>query len=185
MEKGFRLNTRERLYREIEATGQAFHRLLDSIPDQTLSLPSDNPAWTIGQVLYHMSIAPRFMILDVQMISGQRWIYRLLPRIMPKRMFDWLNVRLTRFGARRITRQFLSDEYDQAQRATLEVLDSLSKTDFSKCLPYPDWDPLLTGEVTMEYLFGYIKRHFDSHEAQITNALSRGKEPTHEHSTLD
>lgn len=102
------------LRQEIEATRLAFHQLLDSIPDKAFSLPSINPAWTVGQVLYHMSIAPRLMVLDVQMIGGQRRFYRWLPRLVPKRLFDWLNVHLTRYGARKLSRQFLSDEYDRA-----------------------------------------------------------------------
>lgn len=167
------MDTRERLHQEIEATQCAFHTLLDSIPDEAFALPSDNPAWTVGQVLYHMSIAPRMMIMDVQMISGQRWIYRLIPVIVPKKLFDWLNARLTRYGAYNLSRQFLRNEYDRANTAILQVLDSLSEADFIRSQPYPDWDPLLSGEVSMEYLFGYIKRHFDSHAAQLQSVLRK------------
>jgi hypothetical protein len=167
------VNTRDRLHQEIEATRLAFHGLLDSISEDNYYLPSDNPAWTVGQVLYHMSLAPRFMILDAQMIGRQRWIYRLIPRIFPKRLFDWLNAHLTRFGARKLSCQLLGEEYDRGHSATLRALDSLSEADFAKSLPYPDWDPLLTGEVTMEYLFGYIKRHFDSHAEQIEKGIQR------------
>jgi hypothetical protein len=106
------------------------------------------------------------------MIGGQRWIYRLAPRLVPKRLFDWLNAHLTRHGARRVSRQFLVKEYDRAYEAVLRVLDSLPEADFARSLPYPDWDPLLCGEVTMEYLFGYLKRHFDSHAAQIEKIMS-------------
>ena len=161
----------DRLRREIEDTRLAFHRLLDSLPDEAFSLPSGNPAWTIGQVLYHMSLAPRFMVLDVQMVGGQRWLYRIVPRIFPKRLFDWLNARLTRLGAGSPSRQFLAAEYDRANATILKVLESLSAEELSRHMPYPDWDPLLTGEVSMEYLFGYVKRHFDSHAAQIRQAL--------------
>jgi hypothetical protein len=164
-------DTRERLRAEIEDTRLAYHRLLESVPDETFSRPSTNPAWTIGQVLYHMSLAPRFMVLDVQMIGGRRWLYRIVPRIFPKRLFDWLNARLTRLGAGNPPRQFLAAEYDRASAVILKVLESLPAEDFGKHMPYPDWDPLLTGEVSMEYLFGYVKRHFDSHAAQIRRAL--------------
>lgn len=167
------MTTHDCLRQEIEDTRQAFHRLLDSIPDEAFSLPSDNPAWTVGQVLYHMSIAPRMMILDVQMISGQRWIYRLLPLLVPKRLFDWLNVRLTRRGARRVSRQFLSKEYDRAHNTAVGALDALPEADLSKSLVYPNWDPLLSGEVTLEYLFGYVRRHFESHAAEIINAIQK------------
>ncbi len=179
------VSTRDRLRLEIVATHQAFHRLLASLPDEAFSQPSSNPAWTNGQILYHMSIAPRLMILDVQMISGKRWIYRLLPYLMPERVFNWLNVRLTRYGARHISRQFLSDEYDRAHTTILRVLDTLSEADFAKSMPYPDWDVLLSGEVTMEYLFGYIKRHFDSHKIQIEDAFVRRKEDVNESPTLN
>lgn len=170
------MNTREHLRQEIIDTQNAFHALLEAIPDEAFTLPSDNPAWTVGQVLYHMSIAPRMMVLDVQMIGGQRWIYRLIPIIMPKKVFDWLNARLTRYGARRLSRQFLRHEYDRANDAILQVLDSLSEEDFSRSQPYPDWDPLLSGEVSMKYLFGYIKRHFNSHKVQIQSAIRKENE---------
>lgn len=165
------MNTKVQLRQEIEATQKAFHTLLDSIPNEAFSLPSDNPAWTVGEVLYHMSIAPRMMVLDVQAISSHQWVFRLIPKIFPKQLFDWLNARLTRYGALKLSRQFLADEYDRANLTILKVFDSLDDADFTRCVPYPDWDPLLTGDVTMEYLFGYIKRHFDSHAAQIRHAL--------------
>jgi hypothetical protein len=167
------LKTRERLHQEIETTRNKFHHLLDSIPDEAFSLPSANPAWTVGEVLYHMSIAPRFMVLDVRMISQHQWMYKLIPKIFPKRLFDWLNARLTRYGARNLSRQFLSEQYEQANTTALQVLDSLSEEDLSKSVQYPDWDPLLTGKVSMVYLFEYIKRHFDSHAAQIESAIQR------------
>jgi hypothetical protein len=113
------------------------------------------------------------MVLGVQMIGGRRRIYRLVTRIFPQRLFDRLNARLIRFGAGNPSRQFLAAEYDRADAAILKVLESLPAEDFYKHMPYPDWDPLLSGEVSMEYLFGYIKRHFDSHAAQIRQALPR------------
>ena len=64
------MSTREKLPLEIEATKMAFHKLLDSIPVEAYDLPSDNPAWTVGEVLYHMSIAPRMLGKDVKMIKS-------------------------------------------------------------------------------------------------------------------
>jgi hypothetical protein len=167
------VNTRERLQQEIESTRVAFHRLLDSLPEEALSLPSDNPAWNIRQVLYHIAIIPRYMIVEVVMIRRQIWLYQLLPRLIPKGLFDWLNARLTRVGARRKSRQDLAEEYDRSYRAAFQALDSVDDADFDKSLYYPLWDPLLAGNVTVEYLFGYIKRHFDSHAAQIEKAIRK------------
>jgi hypothetical protein len=161
------MSLREQIHNEIVETRLRFHQLLDRIPDKALYMPSDNPAWTIGEVLYHMSIAPRFVILDVRMISGQRWVYRLISRIVPKSLFDWLNSRLTRFGARNFSRQFLASEYDKAHEIAIKALDGIADEDFEKSMSYPDWKPMLSGEVTLEKLFHYVKNHFDEHAADI------------------
>ena len=103
------MDTRERLLQEIESTRAAFHRLLDSLPEEALSLPSDNPAWNIRQVLYHITVIPRYMIVEVVMIRRQVWLYQLLPRLIPKGLFDWLNARVTRPGASGKSRQQLAE----------------------------------------------------------------------------
>lgn len=165
------MSIREELQQEIEETRQAFHALLASIPDEAFDLPSDNPAWTIGEVLYHMSIAPRMLGTDVKMIVKQSWLYKIIPTVIPKKLFDWINKHLTRWGARNLTREFLKEEYDQAHAATLKALDEVDDSDFKKKLNYPDWDPLLSGEVTLERLFRYVKVHFDSHAAEIRKRI--------------
>lgn len=166
------MSTRERLRQEIEATQVVFHALLDSISDEDFSRPSGNPAWTIGEVLYHSSITPRLLWVEARMLTRQnRLFYGLVTVLMPKKLFDWINIRLTRYGARKLSRQFLSSEYDKSTAATLRVLDATAEEDFAKSMHYPDVDPMLSGEVTLEYLFGYVKRHFDSHAAQIQSAL--------------
>ena len=161
------MSTKEVLRQEIEETKVRFHELLDFVPDEAFSLPSDNPAWTVGEVLYHMSIAPRNLGKDVKMIMGQSWLYRLFPKIMPKALFNWGNKHLTRYGARQLSREFLARKYDEAHNLTIKALDSLDETDFTKHVEYPDWDPMLSGDVTLERLFHYIKAHFESHDAQI------------------
>jgi hypothetical protein len=47
----------------------------------------------------------------------------------------------------------------------------VSDTDFTKSARYPGWDPLLSGEVTLQELFGYVAAHFRAHEEQIRRAL--------------
>jgi len=162
---------REAIRQEIEATRTSFQELLASIPDEAFSLPSDNPAWTVGEVLYHMSIAPRFLSKDVKMITNQNWMYRIIPVLIPKQLFDWLNKKLTKYGARKLSREFLAVEYDKAHQATLIALGEVKETDFKKKLNYPDWDPLLSGEVTLERLFRYVKVHFDAHAAEIPKRI--------------
>jgi hypothetical protein len=171
------VSTRDELRQEIEATRVEFHKLLDSIPVETYGLPSDNPAWTVAEVLYHMSIAPRLLGKDAKMIIRQSWLLRLIPIILPRRLFDWANKELTRYGARNASPEFLAKKYDRAHSATIEALNEVEERDFAKKLYYPDWDPLLSGEVTLERLFHYVKAHFDSHAEQLKRQVAASREP--------
>ncbi len=166
------MDTRERLRAEIEATRAAFHQLLAEVPASAYRLPSDNPAWTIGDVLFHMSLAPRLLGADLKLILTFNWAYRLIPVVVPRALFDGLNARLTRFGARRPSRAFFAAAYDRAHRATLRALDSVPEGAWQRQVFYPAWDPLLSGAVTVERLFHYVQRHFDSHAAQIRARLT-------------
>lgn len=160
------------LLQEIEETRLRFHQLLDSLPDEAFGQPSSNPAWSIGELLYHMSIAPRFMVADVAIVLKRPFLLTLLPKLFPEQLFHWLNARLTRYGARHLNRQFLANEYDKAHKRILQTFNRLDEADLQKSVHYPDWDPLLAGNVTLAYLFGYIKRHFDSHAADINSQIT-------------
>lgn len=152
---------------EIEETRKRFHQLLDSLPDEAFGQPSSNPAWTIGELLYHMSIAPKMMVADVAIVLKRPFLLTLLPKLFPEWLFHWLNARLTWYGARHLNRQFLANAYDKAHNQILQTLQRLDEADLQKSVHYPNWDPLLAGNVTLATLFGYIKRHFDSHAADI------------------
>ncbi|MBN2392864.1 MAG: DinB family protein [Anaerolineae bacterium] len=165
------MNTREELRQEIMETRRRFHQLLERVPDEAFRLPSTTPEWMIGEVLYHMSLAPRFLTADIKFIVGQRWLYRLVIRLIPKWLFDGLMIRLTRYGARHLSRQFLAKAYDKAHALTLAALDAVADEDFEKSMHYPDWDPLLSGQVTLERLFHYVSAHFNWHAAQVEGAL--------------
>lgn len=164
---------KQELLQEIEETRQRFHQLLENVPDEAFGKPSGNPAWTVGELLYHMSIAPRFMVADVQLILKRPFLLKLLPKLFPEPLFHWLNARLTRYGARSLNRQFLASEYDKAHQRVVQTLHNLNEADLLKSVHYPRWDPLLAGEVSLVYLFGYLKRHFDSHAADIVQIVNQ------------
>jgi uncharacterized damage-inducible protein DinB len=163
--------TRAELRREVEATRDAFHRLLAEVPDAALPEPSDNPAWTIREVLFHMSMAPRLMVSDVALIMHGPWLVRLLPRLIPRAAFDWCNKVYTRHRGRRMSRRALGAEYDRATATILRTLARVDEADLSRSAVYPGWDPLLAGEVTLARLFHYVQAHFETHAAQIRSRL--------------
>ncbi len=43
---------------ELEETRQNFHQLLDSVPEASYLHPSTKPAWTVGDVRYHITLGP-------------------------------------------------------------------------------------------------------------------------------
>ncbi|MDX1378509.1 MAG: DinB family protein [Anaerolineales bacterium] len=166
------MNLKEDLTQEMEVTRQDFHHLLDSVPESFYSHPSHNPAWTVGEVLFHITLAPRFLTADLRMIIGQAWISKVIGLVMPKSVFDKLNEIFTRrWAARNMNREKLKRSYDKAHENAMRALKSLNEADFQKSLEYPAYDELLGTVVTVEGLFRYIKIHFDTHAGQINMVL--------------
>lgn len=156
---------------ELIQTCEAYHALLAEIPEEAFSGPSDNPAWTIGEVLFHMSLAPRFMTTDLKMIISRPWLAKPFATLVPQSSFDRLNDWYTRYGARNLSRSFLAEQYDKAHRRVLKSLEALQEEDFQKSVMYPGYDPTLSGDVTVERLYHYIKQHFEAHAEQIRKKL--------------
>lgn len=95
---------REQILSEIESTRQAFHHLLDEITEEDLTKSSLNPAWSIAELLYHMSLAPRNLPSDGRLIRNLKWV----PKI-PAGPFNRLNVYFTRRSARNATKDSLAE----------------------------------------------------------------------------
>ena len=158
---------RQRLRSELDTTRQEFHQLLNEIAEEDLDQPSLNPAWTIREVLYHMSLAPRNLPSDVRLIRHLKWV----PKI-PAGPFNRLNAYLTQRGARNMTNHSLAEKYDQAHARTLGALESVTDDEWAVGVNYPGWDPMLSGSVTLERLFQYISLHFNAHAQEIKAVLS-------------
>jgi hypothetical protein len=168
---------REAIHTELESTRRAFHALLAEITIEDLSKPSLNPAWTVGEVLYHMSLAPKNLPSDVWLIRNLKWIPKF-----PAGTFNRLNVIFTRRGARNTTHESLAEAYEQAHAKALTCLESIHDDEWNLGTTYPDWEPLLSDYVTIERLFHYLSLHFESHADDIRQALGTVRqtdEPPH------
>ena len=153
---------KEQLRIEIESTCQDFHQLLEDVPGEMLDKPSHNPDWTIRETLYHMSLAPRNLPSDVRMIRYLKWV----PKI-PAGPFNRMNRYLTQRGARKLDKAALAARYDDAHARTLAALEGIKDEEWAFGVDYPDWDPMLSGFVSLERLFHYIRLHFDAHAEEI------------------
>ena len=162
---------REPIRDELEATKERFHHLLQSISTDEFDRPSTNPAWTVAQVLFHMSVALRYLPSDIALIrrSGR------IPK-PPAFLFHTFNVWLARWGARKATHDSLAEQYDEAHARTIKALESIHVQEWQKGADYPGWDPMLDGRVTIEDLFHYPTRHFEAHAQEISQALHRNPE---------
>lgn len=152
----------------MEDTRRAFHLLANSLTAQDWKKTSSNPDWSVGQVMFHMTLAPRFVSSDLFLIRRMRWVPR-----PPAFLFHGLNRQYTRLGGRRFTPVTIRDEYDDAHGRALEALYRVQPDEWDLSVPYPGWDPLLSGDVTIRRLFHYLSLHFKHHEADIRSALDR------------
>jgi hypothetical protein len=165
------MSLKDELRVELIQTRDAYHALLAEVPEEAFSKPSDNPAWTIGEVLFHMSLAPRFMTTDLRVIISRPWVAKVFGVLVSRASFDRLNAFFTRYWSRNLDRKFLAEQYDRAHERALKSLESLQEEDFRKSLKYPGYDPILSGEVTVEKLYRYMKLHFEAHASQIRERL--------------
>lgn len=158
---------RDELRAELEATRQAYHALLDSLSEEDWEKPSGNLAWTVGQLMVHMTFAPRMLPADVNLIRRGGWMPKL-----PAFLFNWSNVLMTRWAARKETVHSVGALYDAAHDRALSVLETVQDDEWSLSRNYPDWDPLLSGTVTLEHLFRYLTLHFEVHAEQVRQGLA-------------
>jgi len=169
------MNLKEELAQEMEITRQSFHHLLDSVPETFYDHPSNNPAWTIGGVLYHITLGPSALRFEVWMIRHARWLFQIAMNDVTAYIFNRINKLFSR-NPKRITRQVLKNTYEAGHAGLMSSLKRIRESDFQKSVTYPEsFVPELAGEVSVERIFRYVTEHFDIHAEQINKALKEVK----------
>lgn len=164
------MGLKEDLAQELEVTRQNFHHLLDSVPEALYTHRSANPAWTIGDVLYHLTIGLPALRFEIWMIRSTPWMFKIL-NDTTSRIFNWGNALFAR-QPKRITRQRLSKAYEAGHAGLMSSLRRVREEDFAKLVNYPAaFVSELAGVVTIERLFHYVTLHFEVHEEQIKSAI--------------
>lgn len=161
------MDIRQELEQELDEAHHRFISLVESIPESDYSLPTDNPAWTVGDILFHLTVGPRALALEIWMLVNFRGLFQFGMRHFPSRLFNHVNTRFGRQG-RRVSRQGLIKAYGQAHAVIRSRLRRTREEDLAKSVVYPpDFVPDLAGEVTVEGLFRYVKGHLEAHEMQL------------------
>lgn len=155
------------LEKELDETHRRFFALVESIPEADYPLPTENPAWTVGDILYHITLGPRALALEIWMTIHAGGLYNLLMRHFPSRFFNSVNAW---FGnrRRRISRQSLLKAYGRAHTVIKSRLSRTREEDLLKTAVYPlDYVSDLKGKVSVERLFRYVTGHFEEHEQAL------------------
>ena len=152
---------------EIELTREKFHRFLVTIPDEALRVPSKDPAWTNGELLYLMSTSPRIIKSFLKKYTSENTRFDYVSKAITGPLIQKTNEILLRSRGHKITRWLIAEEYDITNTLILQLLEAVSDNDFQKTLTIPEMDPLLSGQVTIEDIFHYVKKHFYAYRGQI------------------
>jgi hypothetical protein len=165
------MGLKEDIFTELESTRQEYHLLVNSVPVKTYRSPSANPAWTIGDVLYHITLGPPAIRAEIWMIRHAGWLFSALLNDVTAGMFNHGNALFARHP-KQITPQILIKSYENGHSGLLTSLEGMRDADLDKSVRYPaSFVAELAGLVTVERLFRYIKIHFEIHASQIRERL--------------
>jgi DinB superfamily len=169
---------RDSIRAELEETRSQFHLLLESLTETAWRAPSRNPAWTNGQLLFHMTFAfilipPLFSMIRFwsrRSRRSSRAFGRALDFSTP--FFNWVNALGPRVGAHIYGCSRIGAKYDRVHAAILCNLDSVREGEWETGMYYPlRWDPTFDEFVTFEELFHYPTAHFRHHLRQLSAGI--------------
>ena len=166
------MGLKETLEQEMETARLSFHHLLDSVPEAAYLHPSHNPAWTNGDVLYHIALGMTLIHYEVWLTLHARGLLQVGLNIFPAKLLNNINARFADKG-KQVTRQRLVKLYERGHTGLICNLKRMKDNDFERWVNVPpELDIILSGKVTIERLFRHVKIHFDAHVGQINTPPS-------------
>lgn len=151
---------------EIELTRERFQRLLVTISEDELRLPSKGVAWTNGEVLYRMTLAPLLIRSILKRNFGKKG-RASLAKLVTGPLIDWGNERRIHSAVRNITLLSLAKDYEYNCALLLEIVEQLSDDDLVKAVTVVESDALLPRQSTVTELLHYVKNHFNLCRRQL------------------
>ncbi len=152
---------REAIRAELKTTRAAYHELLNSLSPEDWNKKSGNPAWSVGQLMWHIAWGDGFAPRAVAQCKKGRGFSP------PQFITDTLNMLITRWGARRATPQSVAEKYDAVHTAILAALDEVKEDEWEK-------GAKMFGEFeTVESALRIPVTHFKEHEPDVLKGLGR------------
>ena len=118
---------RAALRAELDATNSRFNALLESLSDAQWQQPGPNTAWTMREIMAHLTWALEQLPLEVASARCGRGMFNY-----PRWLADPVSYWLTRWEARGQTRTSLKQRYDTAMTAVVRALDEVSDADWDR-----------------------------------------------------
>ena len=159
---------------DLEAAKAALHRAADSLGDASWNKASANPAWTNGQVMFHVLLA--FMLLPYLVPlarlfgalppSGSKPFAAVLDLATP--LFNWINGQGPRGAGTVFSRARLIRRYDALHDYAFRAVVKTRPADLQRGMYYPRrWDPMFSGYMTMGDVLRYPLIHMTHHLGQL------------------
>ena len=153
--------SKEALVAELEQTREDFHQLLSSLTPEDMKQKSANPAWTVGQLMYHLAWGIGYAPPGIRRMQKEKDFN------FPRPLLNLMNPWMTRWGAWRTRPEDLARKYDKSHEETLAVLSEVGDDEWGKSAK-------VIGELeTMEQACRMPITHFREHQADILKGLGR------------
>lgn len=146
---------------ELERIKTSYHGLLASLSEADWKKKSANPAWSVGQLMWHLGRGVEFSN------NAVGYCRRGKAPNPPVWLINPANVLITRVGSRGATRQSVAEKYDAGHAALIACLDGVQEDEWQKGVT------AFGTHFTIESTFGGVTEHFKEHEADILKGLGR------------
>jgi hypothetical protein len=140
----------------LEATRADFRRLLDAASGDRWRSKSPSSAWTVGEVLVHLTWALEYLPKEVEMARQGKGMFN-----MPKWLADPGSYWMIRWQARKSDPESVRRRYDAAIDAAIAALEAVPDTDWHLGAPFYGH-----GFHTVAALFETPARHLAEHTGQ-------------------
>ena len=147
---------RESLQAELEINRTAFQKLIAALSEADLRGPSENPAWSVREILHHT-------VLSLEVVPGGAWVAQHNSPLLnvPQWLYDPINIVITRVGALGQTRASMLRRYEAAHLKALACLQNIRDEEWQKTLHYFYLTP------TVAELFHRQALHLAEHTTQL------------------
>lgn len=150
---------------ELETTRLAFHRLVGSLTDEGWRTKSPNSAWTMGEVLVHLTWALEQLPAEIAGARLGKGMFNFPKPLAP--LVDLLSYWLNRWFARNATPASLLARYDAAMTAVLHTLDAVEEGEWGLGANFYGH-----GFYTIADLFHTPTEHFAEHTARLETPMA-------------